>query len=383
MDWRISSPTSGLAEAMLLVQSPKLRRIEIDAREYADASSEAFEVFLQAIVPVLTRIDALILSGHSGGHNSIATVCNLKQLHTLEIKHPMALTQSILDSLLELPLLNTLSLEIGDVETDSQDRAHVFLSLKTLSLTGRLYQLDVVLSSLTLPKLTRILLTAMEVSHYGSDVRTLISRLYDFLPWSLDALNLTLKASKINYHHTHRCSALEFLQPLHARHLRELTFHFHNVTVIIMDQHVRAVEQAWPDLTTFQFTQNEEVTHWMVQSRDFRSSLSASPTVQTVVAFAAARPHLERLSIPCMSLQCLPPLNEVPMNHGLRWLDVPIIDSDTPLYPVALTLDRMFPNVGIPEDTKTIGRSTGLRGEELKLLMLGLQAGRRGKHFEA
>ncbi|KAI0740736.1 hypothetical protein C8Q76DRAFT_791143 [Earliella scabrosa] len=349
--WRISNSTSGIAEAMLL-QSPELRHLEVDTQQYQDASLEAFQAFLEVIQPALDRLDTLSLHGTIRENKPVREIpfWNLSHLRMLEVTYRISRTYPILDSLLAFPVLETLSLNIDNTPIPLHHAdGHAFVSLKSLRLTGDMSNVHNVMGSYSFPNLTQLSLTVQDTRDRPVDnIIAIFHTILKELPEALDTLKLTLTTPGVDYPYAYFSDASGLLEPLHARpSLRALTLHFVNLFANIRDADLRAVEKAWPNLTT-------------------------------VIAFAAAHPRLERFSIPYIGITLIPPLYEVPMDHNLRWFDVKFIESHVPLYTLALTLDRMFPHVEISEDTAL--KRSWFRGEELKLLMLGLQAGRRAMH---
>ena len=102
-----------------------------------------------------------------------------------------------------------------------------------------------------------------------------------------------------------------------------------------------------------------------------------SAGLRDVIAFAKAHPALERLTLPYVDLASVPEIAEVPvLGHELQLLTVHFLKPKLSLHRLGLVLDRLFPDLYLPENLGECKR----RGDELNAFLFALQAGRRGTH---
>ncbi|KAI0753404.1 hypothetical protein C8Q80DRAFT_511544 [Daedaleopsis nitida] len=384
------SSSDGLAELALL-RTSTIRHLELDMS--TGSSKLPADVFSEAIQPMLMQLDTLHIKDDPHHHSHLVHTQHskgihyweLKQLRTLHVVDAISCTTSFAVSLMGLPHLSSLALKIIDVEVAAKDlhATHSFNALKDLTLGGCLEEFHAFMDSLSsrLPALQSLSLTVHEINEGTQEY--ILQQLH-LLYAALDARPLS--NFQITFQSYDMMMALSFfgdatglLTPLHSkswRPLRRLTFHFQSMFSHINDAELRAFVTACPELVAFEFVHHPDVVNEMQEIGELPTFKDA-PTLSTITAFTTAHPHLERLTLPFFDVHSIPPLAEVRAGHKLSWLDIVFLEPGPPIYAAALVLDRAYPNLELREHP---GADFAVRGNELRLLLLGLQAGRRGTH---
>ena len=107
------------------------------------------------------------------------------------------------------------------------------------------------------------------------------------------------------------------------------------------------------------------------------------PSIATLATFAAAHPHLTRLTVPALDLSEVPDVATVPhLRHGLRTLRISTLINDAPLLPFALALDLLFPNLDLRAvDSKAVVPNGSTEcSQQLFAMLLAVQTGRVGAY---
>ncbi|RDX44219.1 hypothetical protein OH76DRAFT_1409326 [Lentinus brumalis] len=198
-----------------------------------------------------------------------------------------------------------------------------------------------------------------------------LSGIYSILPSTLRRLHITWEKSNYGEYNVDVPTLYEGL--LGRSELHQLSFEFLNHYGHIADADMRSIKVTWPNLTAFSCTHNAH----SLRSIDRKpEAIATMPDLSTVVSFVTNHPHLECLALPSIQTSPPLPLAEIPVLARVRHLEIAYFAAkDVHLFQLAFALDHLFPNLELQENTGQI-KSTA-RGEELTLLLLEMQIGRR------
>lgn len=394
----------------------------LSLRVHFPAEDSAVRMTLQAAQPALSSVTHLTIEDMPAatvGKEQAIPFWTLTQLHTLHVMHKTVLTVPILQSLASFTRLWTLQLHINRMPEIHQPVANAgFLSLRDLTLSGRLGDICAFMAATTPPNIESLVIDASElcVSEQSRDephtqsghstVRSL-EPIYATLTPFLRHFRATLRCTcSSKYHFLDSNKLLAPLRTLSS--LRSIAFEFDGTKFHLSDASIVALQDAWPDLVQFDIATHQPNPKKpsdsygygtpqalpgpvLVQvypgsySREPRPQVPKNthdhPTIKTLALFAQAHPHLTTLGMPSVDLDALPALDSVPLlDHGLQHLRIYTLDGGVALFPYACALDMLFPRLDLADVARAVIADDGSRSTELQLLLLGLQAGRVGTY---
>ncbi|EIW54060.1 uncharacterized protein TRAVEDRAFT_66692 [Trametes versicolor FP-101664 SS1] len=377
--------------------SPTIKHLELKVDKAAEAS--AIRMVAQASRPMLSSLRTLFLDDQAVSNSrsnlpESIPFWTLTHLQSLHVVHQTTVTATIIKSLVTIPNLQVLKLSVKQVPyVVTSDRTAGFLRLRDLSLSGSLDDVTNFLTATTPPSLEALTVDVPNVGQgesHTARARGSLNDLYATLPPSLRRLRmkLTVPPNTEVYHFPERG---ELLAPLRAfPGLRSLKFAFDNAGFHLSDAHLRALEDAWPELVKFEVRSCERSnTIWygrVGHGAGPKEVPHTHPTVKTLAAFAERHPRLERLVVPSIDLDALPDIASVPfLGHALRHFGVSRLDVGVPLLDYAHALSRLFPSLGVADARHAVvprGPHVNLeeREGELRLLLAAMQAGRELAH---
>ncbi|KAI0753411.1 hypothetical protein C8Q80DRAFT_1351676 [Daedaleopsis nitida] len=309
------------------------------------------------------------------------------------------------ETLMNFPGLRSLSLVLKTRGSDAVPLAAEkltgnFTALHNLVLEGGMHDIGDVLEGLSgrAPNLQSISLQTIHLAAWTQEEVMKLKRIYALLEtYTIHDFRLTIGQRLLaellyeHYHNTNLATAhvSEFLAPLCSKKwcsLQTITLvsYLRGTFAYISDGDLRALVDVCPGLLVFEFIYHinfvKEINGGRMWSKmqGASTALDEAPTLSTIVAFAAAHPHLQRLSLPLFSLRSIPAPKAVSIGHKLKSFDVAVLQKGTSLYPAALVLDRAFPELELWDSPEV---EYALRGNELRQLLFGIQAGRRSVQY--
>ncbi|OJT13813.1 hypothetical protein TRAPUB_9660 [Trametes pubescens] len=385
--------------------SPTIKHLELKVDKAAEAA--AIRMVAQAAQPMLSSLQTLFIDDQAVSSRSnlpeSVLFWTLACLQSLHVVHQTTITSAIIKSLVTIPNLQVLKLSVKQVpNVATSDRTAGFLRLRDLSLSGTLGDVTNFLTATTPPNLESLVIDVPNVGEGNSHTaraKGSLDDLYATLPPSLLRLRMTLTVPPNTevYHFPERG---ELLAPLRALlGLRSISFAFDNAGFHLSDAHLRALEDAWPELVEFEIRSRERWNMiWYYReghSVQPKEVPHTHPTLKTLAAFAERHPRLERLVVPSIDLDALPDIASVPfLGHGLRHIGVSTLEAGVPLLDHAHALSRLFPRLDVADARRVVlggrdvvlgerdvvfgGRDGNLeeREGELRLLLAAMQVGR-------
>ncbi|KAI0669395.1 hypothetical protein C8Q78DRAFT_977101 [Trametes maxima] len=320
----------------------------------------------------------------------------LTNLHEVEIRHMRFLTRSMLTSLMAFLHLRKLDLEFERFAPE--DRVAVaetplepgFFDLKELHLRSSFDAISTFFNATNPPCLESLSLTHESRFDPVLAPRRIIQDLhttYTKIPRGIRCFHLRIVNHSYYYDDRDVAEPPQFpvsdllpgiLLTLH-RDMREVTLLI-NLQTQLTNADLLALCAAWPALTRFEFSFLGEDHRPNIR---YRASL---PTFMTLVEFVRTHPHLERLALPCLSVERIPDITEMSPNsldiprHGLRLLRLSSLAPGTHIVLLALALDRMFPELelGYARVARAVQSSENIYDTGvLMILLLTLQTARR------
>ncbi|EIW54070.1 uncharacterized protein TRAVEDRAFT_74350 [Trametes versicolor FP-101664 SS1] len=392
----------------------------LNLKVYFPAEDNAVRMTIQAAQPALGSVTHLTIEDMPAaavGKEQAIPFWNLTQLHTLHVVHKTVLTIPILQSLASFTRLRTLQLHINRMPEIHQPVANTgFLSLRDLTLSGRLGDICAFIAATARPNIESLTIDASElcVSEQSRDephtqsghstVRSL-EPIYAKLTPSLRHFRATLRCTcSSKYHFPDSNKLLAPLRTLSS--LRNIAFEFEGMKFHLADASIVALQDAWPDLVQFDIATKQpkpkkpdpyrmpqsiivstvevhsDGSYYREPARpQVPKNTHDHPTVKTLALFAQAHPHLTTLGMPSVDLDALPALDSVLLlDHGLQHLRIYTLDGGVALFPYACALDMLFPRLDLADAARAVITDNGSRSTELQLLLLGLQAGRVGTY---
>lgn len=340
---------------------------------YTRAPEETVHTFIEDLLPLIARLRTLSIFQSPNEDNS-PWIWQQTHLQSLTIKHRIVITSSVLQSLQSFPNLHILDVHVDSIQL-KKDRLPEDISpeLPTLKKLAIKADLSIIVTWMETIRTPNVLSLKVEFSCTGlsSDIQDPLLRIFHMIPSSVADLCISqfdLAGYRSGYlGSSDICGRL--LGSLHSHQaLKRLSLHFESpLAANITDADLAAITSKWKNLVTLEITYR--------QGEEGRARVNESgtlPRVQTVAAFATAHPRLERLALPYLSLRAVPHLSEVPAGHALDYLSIHDLPPGASVAQLGRVLDRMFPKLALPEDVVV----TGARGNELQLLLIGLQTGR-------
>lgn len=368
----------------MMLMSPNLQHFQLSMRALEKSPPEISDLVLGELQPVFRGVESLSIDLQSGKDDSprVVEFWTLTHLRSLRVVHKIKLTPDILRPLTTFPNLHTLSLNIQEMDLDESEDTKLdltggFPELRDLSLSGKLSDVTAFLETTSPTSLDALAITISQniVDDLSADDRReQLDALCAKFPRSLRRLTLTLENGSVSDSDLVP-SAADLVEPLRwLPSLRRLVFRA-DIHIPIRDDDVKALEGLWPELVGFEYTFTKRGLEKL--DDDSFSWGDGVPAVPTVIAFAKAHPALERLTLPYVDLASVPEIAEVPvLGHGLQLLTVHFLKPKLSLHRLGLVLDRLFPDLYLPENLGECKR----RGDELNAFLFALQAGRRGTH---
>ncbi|KAI1788330.1 hypothetical protein LXA43DRAFT_646076 [Ganoderma leucocontextum] len=388
MSFHISNYVSGPAKIMLM--SPTLQHFQLSMRALEKSPPESSDLILLDLQPVFRSVQSLSIDLQSGKDEPPRALEFWKctQLCSLKVVHKLKLTPEIIQPLTTFPHLRSLDLHIQELkfgESEGGEESKLSLSggfaeLRELSLSGNLSYISAFLEATTPTDLESLSITISQhiVDDLSADERRQeLNSMYSKFPHSLRCLSLAIENGSVPDSDLIP-SASDLIEPLHRLpDLHRFTFRA-DIYVALTDDYLKALEGLWPRLARFEWTYAKRTLERMDENNiSVTWSAGTIPTVPTLIAFAQAHPELRRLTLPYVDLNSVPPLAEVPvLGHGLELLAIHYLRPKVPLHTLGLALDRLFPNLDLPENLTNARR----RGDELDAFLFALQSGRRGAH---
>ena len=283
-------------------------------------------------------------------------IWRIPHLKSLELDVGSTLTRPILVLLSELPLQSlTLTSFATSISTQSP-RLH-FPALLNLSLTTTVSCVIDIMQSVSFPNATDIFLNIDDEGPI-QEHRTTFHTIYSSFPASLRRLHIEVTfgtmepVEDIAWLGPGALNFDAFVRPLQPlRDLRELKLNVWLAEHIdgfleLRNSDLRSLIPAWPRLSFFEYTIQLMGLPMPPLERD-------DPTLDTILAFARAHPHLLHLFLTRMRMDPLPddppPLEDAtrPLEgHGLLWLKLgESANAPSGLEPIARVVDRAFPRV--------------------------------------
>ena len=388
MNFHISSYVSGPAKIMLM--SPILQHFQLSMRALEKSPPESSDLILLELQPVFHMVQSLSIDLQSAKDETprVVEFWKCTQLHSLKVVHKITLTPEILQPLTTLPHLRSLDLHIqeldfGESEDEEDPKPSLsggFAELRELSLSGKLADISAFLEATAPPNLKSLSITISQdiVDDLSADDRRReLYAVYTKIPDALHRLSLSLENGNVSDSDLIP-RASDFIAPLHRlSDLRRLAFRA-DIYVPLADADLSALEGRWPRLAGFEWTYAKRTLERMDENKiSVAWGDGTLPAVRTLVALARGHPELRRLTLPYVDLGSVPPLAEVPvLGHGLELLVIHYLKPKVPLHMLGLVLDRLFPDLDLPENLTNARR----RGDELDAFLFALQSGRRGAH---
>ena len=389
MNFHISSYVSGPAKVMLM--SPNLQHFQLSMRALEKSPPESSDLILLELQPVFHSVQSLSIDLQSAKDELPRAVefWTFTQLHSLKIVHKLKLTPEIIHPLTAFPRLRSLDLHIQELDfgeseeedsTSKLDLSNGFAELRALGLGGTLSDMSAFLEATTPTDLESISITISQdiVDALSSDERRqALNVVYSKFPDTLHRVSLAVENGSISNSDLIP-AASDLVQPLHRLpDLRYFAFRA-DIYVALTDDSLRALTGLWPHLVSFEWTYAKRTLERMDENKiTIAWADGAIPTVPTLIAFAQGHPELRRLTLPYVDLGSVPPLAEVPtLGHELELLVIHYLRPKVPLHHLGLALDRLFPDLDLPENLTNARR----RGDELDAFLFALQSGRRGMH---
>ncbi|RDX44218.1 hypothetical protein OH76DRAFT_1409325 [Lentinus brumalis] len=374
LKFQIADPFTFTALAVL-AESPNLRHLELDTTEYSGSSTEALQMLILELEPIFTRLETLSLGvpwDADDQPESAIPFWQYSHLQSLAVNPSVRVTRPIIRSLMDFSNLRSLSIDLLAVEPPDQPLEAGFHQLRELRLTGMPDRVHTLMQAVSPPHLETITVhfdVHLQQVH-SERMKELVQRIYETLAPSVREVHLAFESGYIPAEYILFPTATGLLSPLRDRNLRALTFHFHNHFTHILDHELQEIVQTWPELTAFEFTYNADIRDHLAYEKASLARI-AIPTIPTVAAFAAAHTHLERLALPHINARVVPPLCEMEHEHPLQTFTVAYLEASVSHCPAALAIDRLFPNLDMPEGEELEPYS------KLQLLLLGMQTIRR------
>ncbi|KAI0753403.1 hypothetical protein C8Q80DRAFT_1151990 [Daedaleopsis nitida] len=327
----------------------------------------------------------------------------LEQLRAIDVTHEVVATANVIEPLMKLPRLLKLGLVLEYTKLEPEKLSGTFAMLRDLALQGSIPDICSFVEALpgSFPRLQSVSLAGPYISQSdwrqpgeGGFLEQQLERLYTALEgFAIHDFLFTMGDHTMD--NTYYSSSFELkrlddlLTPVHYEtwsSLRTLTFsfNFQGMFPYISDADLGDFVHACPELVSFELIYHRELVEALHEpgGRSWArirggSEAADAPTLSTIIAFTTAHPHLERLSLPFFSLKSIPALVNVPAGHRLKSFDIVHLERGPSIYPAALVLDRAFPNLALCEEPEA---DYSRRREQLRLLLLGMQAGRLGTH---
>lgn len=388
-DFKVGSRFTGTTELVLLA-SPTLRRLYIDTCAYSIAEDEVTTEFMNALSRVLARIHTLAITWPPEAPLTNPSVSLLQSSHlrSLTLHTTIHISNDSLRWLTGFSGLHELSLDVGNMDEIETPLDQVFPEMRVLDVGGSLRRMRRFLEAITPSRVESICLDAWHIRETPPPIFLAeMFQIYDTIPLSLQEFRLIAsddaEVFTIGRHpFLYLSNASVLLQPLYSKcNLQRLTFEFLDIYAHVRDGDLRAIDHTiWPNLTSFKFTYGSWVTGMLkiTGAADRLEIATTAPSITALAEFTRAHPKLERLALPSIQHSpdsAVPHTIDVAQSHDLKYIVVRWFKEDTPLYGIAMALDVLFPNLELSKDTM-VTRSEG-RGDELTLLLLGMQAGRR------
>ncbi|KAI0644990.1 hypothetical protein C8Q79DRAFT_927267 [Trametes meyenii] len=392
--------------------SSTIKHLALETDAYSDAG--AIGVAAKLVMPILGRLTSLVVDDKYYADNEerqAVSVWTLTHLHALTVKRKATLTVPIVQALATFPHLRQLTLDIKSIPSasDTQERIAGFDQLRELSLSGSVTNVSAFLTFVAPLHLESLEIISQQLCHdqQGPPMERRLEKAFSKLPPSLRRIQVSLQCACNRVHFEDGEKLFQPLRPLHA--LQRLEFAFHGVTFSLKDRLLRALTDAWPNLSVFEVATRQMsnqssykysrydtppldfyVKTERVVFEDVQVGLSAynlldhvPPTIPTLAAFVGAHAHLERLVLPSIDLDAVPDIASVPLlDHALKTIEVCELDAGVPLLEFALALDLLFPNLDLADARRAVarGRDESARTDELRLLLLALRIGRTGAY---
>ncbi|KAI0740737.1 hypothetical protein C8Q76DRAFT_791144 [Earliella scabrosa] len=350
-EWARLERYATCVQLSIIAASPALQHLELDMSAYTRAPEETVHTFIEDLLPLIARLRTLSIFQSPNEDNS-PWIWQQTHLQSLTIKHRIVITSSLKKD--RLP----------------EDISPELPTLKKLAIKA---DLSIIVTWMETIRTPNVLSLKVEFSCTGlsSDIQDPLLRIFHMIPSSVADLCISqfdLAGYRSGYlGSSDICGRL--LGSLHSHQaLKRLSLHFESpLAANITDADLAAITSKWKNLVTLEITYRQDE-----EGRARVNESGTLPRVQTVAAFATAHPRLERLALPYLSLRAVPHLSEVPAGHALDYLSIHDLPPGASVAQLGRVLDRMFPKLALPEDVVV----TGARGNELQLLLIGLQTGR-------
>ncbi|KAI0644951.1 hypothetical protein C8Q79DRAFT_1001572 [Trametes meyenii] len=367
---------------LLMLLGPALTHLDVSLSTGSHSPRNNLNLIADLVRPYLPHLKGLswyeydVARSQAPGKIDVSALSNL---HEVQIRHKVSATRSMLVSFMAFPQLRKLDL---DFRFTPEDRAAVaeaklepgFFDLKELHLCA----------SFDDPPCLELLSLTHQGHFHRVGRATIVQGLhiaYPKIPRQIRRLHLRI-FDHDSYYDDGVTDLPEFAMLLTLRDVREVTLSV-NLTTQFTNDNLLALCGAWPALTRFEFAFCRE------EGSERRPNIrrhASLPTFTTLVAFARAHPHLERLALPCLNVEQVPDITspdllDIP-RHGLRLLRLSSLAPGTRVVLLALALDRMFPELELGYASMAQGARSSesiYDADVLMMLLLTLQVARRSK----
>ncbi|CDO77581.1 hypothetical protein BN946_scf184936.g6 [Trametes cinnabarina] len=403
---------SALTICYTFLLSPTIRELELKMRK--SAAKGVVNMAMETVQSTLSTIHRLTINDetdfsyiHSGSNRDwnrppVVQFWTMTQLHTLKVVQPLiALTAAQLEAIASFPNLWSLDLNLESMpEIDARPKSG-FARLRCLSLSGPFGYIAQFVQATSIPVLESLTISSSfgcpPTTPPDADSGGLMESMFFALPASIERLYLEVISG--NHRQSYLMNPSRFFGSFRGfialRHL-EIAF---KTPLSLSDEVLYSLRDAWPELRRFKVTGcSTDTRHrpdeyrvvgpdrrpiWPQHRSSQLSIESDSPMLSTVAAFAHGHPRLKFFEVPALDLEALPDLDTVPiLDHGLREFRVGELPANAPLFNYALILDLLFPRLDLSNAQRAVASSAGADISHVSLILLGLQAGRAGMHWE-
>ncbi|KAI0644972.1 hypothetical protein C8Q79DRAFT_912476 [Trametes meyenii] len=412
--------------------SPSIRHLELKIERSTELG--IVRMIVQAAQTALSSVLHLSVDDQTTSSDKLPAIAfwSLTQLKTLRVVQEAALTTQMAKSLVSFTHLRTLDLHLKEAPTlaDVGDYKPSLLSLRELTLTGRLKAICSFYTSAAPPNLESLIVHAKRLcdsKQLTKEGQNLVS-VFSTLSPSLRRFRAVLGCfcTDTTYHFS---DSERLLTPLRAAHgLQEISFLFQGGQFHLSDATLHALRDAWPELTTFTIEKcgppppppeerssdgryertifiiprpQSPPRHHQWDRPSPPRNVNDHPTIRTIAVFAHAHKHLIHLVLPTIDLDARPDLSTVPLiEHGLRHFGLCALPKKEVgrLFDHAVALDMLFPTLDLASTRDAVVSETQLwtdavppgaprasKGDNdanLRVLLLALQTGRTGVYRE-
>ncbi|KAI9061432.1 hypothetical protein FKP32DRAFT_1576004 [Trametes sanguinea] len=353
------------ASALMALLHQGITYLDVKASDTSSRTFDLISLFADIIRPHLSHIARMTLvpymvsalepaeGGRFGGGYELSALTHIEELHLSRFDNHRPITLSFVTAIVSFPRLRELEINLicsadSRASLATNEVPAGFFELRVLKLTGTPPDIAAFLEATDPPCLEELILivpeSRTEPTGRGFVTEGALQRLYEHIPLSIRRFRFRM-CSFVYPRKAHPSLDLDALHqhfaPLrNLEELRRVSLSVENSTACLTERHLLDLCTAWPHLTHFEFLP--------VRLTPAKTCYPTFPTFSTTLAFVRAHPFLVHLVLPGLSPVGIPDVGTpAASTFPLRQLWIDRLAPNTPIVPLAIALDAVFPNLDL------------------------------------